>query len=143
MAAESPALPSVVPMPTYEDVAGAIDWLGRAFGFEELERYADDQGRVTTAILRAGADGAVMLGFTSPEYESPRRHRATCEAAARWSRVPYVMDGVLVQVTDVDAHCARARAAGAVVLSDPEDTPHGRQYRVEDHEGHRWMFVSG
>jgi len=51
------------------------------------------------------------------------------------------IDGVLVTVADVDSHYERARAAGAHVLSAPEDTGHGRQYRVEDLEGHRWMFV--
>jgi uncharacterized glyoxalase superfamily protein PhnB len=47
---------------------------------------------------------------------------------------------VLVQVDDVAVHCQRARAAGASILSEPEDTPEGRRYRVEDIEGHRWMF---
>jgi uncharacterized glyoxalase superfamily protein PhnB len=33
-----------------------------------------------------------------------------------------------------------AQAAGAVVLSAPEENPRGRLYRAEDLEGHRWMF---
>ena len=49
---------------------------------------------------------------------------------------------VLVNVDDVDQHIARARTAGAVVLTEPEDTGHGRQYRAEDVEGHRWMFLN-
>jgi uncharacterized glyoxalase superfamily protein PhnB len=51
-----------------------------------------------------------------------------------------VVDGVLVVVDDLDAHWERARAAGARVLTDPDETPHGRQYRAEDPEGHRWLF---
>jgi uncharacterized glyoxalase superfamily protein PhnB len=49
---------------------------------------------------------------------------------------------VLVEVDDVDAHFARAREAGATILSEPEDVPDAgvRHYRVEDPEGHRWMF---
>jgi PhnB protein len=81
-----------------------------------------------------------MLAEPTPDYQSPKHHRETCEAAGKWSRVPYIIDGVLVQVDDVAAHCERARAAGAVILSEPEDTPDGRHYRVEDIEGHRWMF---
>jgi uncharacterized glyoxalase superfamily protein PhnB len=54
--------------------------------------------------------------------------------------VPWVVDGVWVAVDDLDAHHERAGAGGARVLSEPEKTPHGRQYRVEDLEGHRWMF---
>jgi uncharacterized glyoxalase superfamily protein PhnB len=134
------AWPAVVPMPTYEDVGKASDWLCRAFGFRETQRFSDRDGRVTTTILEAPRGGAVMLGWTGPNYQSPLRHRQTCEAAERWQAVAYVVDGVLVTVDDVDRHCAQARAAGARVLTEPEDSGHGRAYRVEDLEGHRWMF---
>ena len=58
------------------------------------------------------------------------------------AEVPYVIDGVLVEVDDVDAHFARAREAGATILSEPADQVDVgiRHYRVEDPEGHRWMF---
>lgn len=55
--------------------------------------------------------------------------------------MPWVIDGVMVQVDDADAHYSRARDAGATILSEPEDQPYGRVYRVEDLEGHRWMFM--
>ena len=42
----------------------------------------------------------------------------------------------------MDAHFERARAGGARILSEVEDTSFGdRHYRVEDLEGHRWMFA--
>jgi PhnB protein len=132
--------PTVVPMPTYEDVGAASAWLCDAFGFTEEQRFHDREGTVTTAILTVPGGGALLLGRTGPDYQSPRRHRESCEAARRWQEVPYVVDGVLVTVEDVDVHFARARAAGAQVLSELEDSPHGRLYRVEDVEGHRWMF---
>lgn len=135
------AWPPVIPMPTYEDVGAASAWLCAAFGFAERERFVDERGVVTTTILDVPAGGVIMLGRTGPDYQSPRRHRATCAAARRWSDTPYVVDGILVAVTEVDGHCARARAAGAMVLTEPEDTPHGRHYRAEDCEGHRWMFA--
>ncbi len=47
---------------------------------------------------------------------------------------------VFALVDDVEAHAERARAAGARVLGEPEDSPRGRLYRVEDPEGNRWMF---
>src|SRR2546428_12731865 len=137
----STAWPRVVPMPTYEDVGAASDWLCRAFGFRESERFTDPDGIVTTTILEVPGGGVVMPGRTGPDYQSPRRHREGCAAARRWHEVPYIVDGVLVTVDDVDRHCAHAQKAGAAVLSEPEDTPHGRQYRVEDLEGHRWMFI--
>jgi PhnB protein len=48
---------------------------------------------------------------------------------------------VLVFVDDIDEHYARAKHAGATILSEPEDGPPGRRYRAEDLEGHRWMFM--
>jgi uncharacterized glyoxalase superfamily protein PhnB len=131
----------VIPMLSYEDVGGSADWLVRAFGFEETSRFTEPSGKASHVELRLG-DGVVMLGNPGPDYHSPRRHRDECQAAARWSRVPYVVDGVLVYVDDVDAHCEHAREAGATILSEPEDQPFGdRHYRVEDVEGHRWMFA--
>ena len=132
--------PAIVPMPTYEDVGRASDWLCAAFGFREQQRFRDSDGRVTTTILGGPKGGSIMLGWTGPHYESPAHHRQTCEAARAWQTVPHVVDGIYVTVDDVDQHCARARAAGATVLTEPDDTGHGRMYRVEDLEGHRWMF---
>lgn len=86
-------------------------------------------------------EGLIMLATPTPAYEGPKRHREHCERAAEWSQVPWVIDGVLVYVADVDAHYERAVAAGACVLSKPEAGPPGRRYRVEDIEGHRWMFM--
>lgn len=126
-------------MLSYEDCGAAADWLCRAFGFEECDRYAESDGRVTHVELRLG-EGVVFLGSPGSEYQSPRRHREECEAAARWSSVPYVIDGIYVQVDDVDAHFQTAERAGATILSPLEDTPVGRHYRAEDPEGHRWMF---
>ena len=131
----------MIPMLTYEDVGAAADWLCSAFGFRPSgERFADDEGRITHAELAYG-DGEVMLGFASPDYRSPRHHAQECEQAAKWLDNPYVVDGVLVQVDDLDGHLERARAAGAEILRGPDDQQFGRLYTAADVEGHRWMFV--
>ena len=129
-------------MIAYEDGAAAIDWLVKAFGFREQLRYTEDDGTVTHAELATDGGGLIMLATPTPDYRSPKRHRETCEQARKWSEVPYVIDGVLVEVDDVDAHFARAKEAGATILSEPEDVVDFgvRHYRVEDLEGHRWMF---
>ncbi len=134
--------PTIVPMVAYEDAATAIGWLGRAFGFRERkgERMKDRDGRITHAELRLGK-GRIFLATPTPDYEGPKHHRETCAAARKWSAVPWVIDGLLVHVDDVDRHFATAKAAGATMLSDPEDGPYGRRYRAEDVEGHRWMFL--
>ena len=135
-------MPTIVPMLSFENVAAAIDWLARAFGFQEAttERYTEPDGRISHTEMRLG-DGAVMLGHPSDHYEGPRRHAEKCERARRWREPGYVVDGVHVMVDDVDAHFRRAKEAGATLLSEPEDKPYGeRVYRVEDLDGHRWMF---
>ena len=130
-----------IPMVSYEDVAAAIGWLTVAFGFVESgQRFDDGQGHVTHAEL--SLDGAtVFLGWPGPDYRSPRRHAEDCAQAARWLATPWVVDGVQVEVSDVDAHYERARAAGAEILREPEQQPFGRLYSAADPEGHRWMFM--
>ena len=133
--------PQIVPMLSYEDVGGAADWLGRAFGFEETDRI-EHEGEVVHVELRLGR-GVVMLGRPGESYVNPKRLREQCEAAAEMYSVPWVVDGVWVQVGDINSHFEQAKAAGARLLSEIEDGPVGRLYRVEDHEGHRWMFAEG
>jgi uncharacterized glyoxalase superfamily protein PhnB len=133
----------IVPMIAYEDAAAAIGWLTEAFGFTEREaqRYTAEDGTVTHAELER--DGAiVMIATPNADYQSPRHHRETCEAARRWQENPWVVDGLFVTVDDVDAHHAQAEAAGAVVIRPLEDSPEAgiRLYTAEDPEGHRWMF---
>jgi uncharacterized glyoxalase superfamily protein PhnB len=131
--------PSVIPMLSYEDGMAALEWLRRAFGFREITRLAGPDGRLSHGEMEAG-DSLIMLASPTPDYQSPKRHRESCEQARKWSTVPWIIDGVLVYVDDLDQHFARAKAAGATILSDIESGPPGRRYRAEDFEGHRWFF---
>ena len=90
---------TITPYLLYEDVAAAIDWLGRAFGFQERLRFADEDGTVTHAELTLG-DGAVYLGHPGPDYRSPKQVGTSSHL-------------VHVYVDDVEAHHARAAEAGA------------------------------
>jgi uncharacterized glyoxalase superfamily protein PhnB len=130
----------IVPMIAYEDAAAAVDWLCEAFSFTERgERHVMDDGTVGHAEIELGGS-VVMLATPNRDYESPRTHRKTCEAASRWLDNPWVVDGVLVKVDDLDAHHTHAVTAGAKVIRPPEEGPDGRLYTAEDLEGHRWMF---
>ena len=126
----------VIPMLSYEDVARAADWITDVFGFHETGRWTDADGRVTHVNMEHRG-GVIMLGFPSPDYQSPRHHAENCEHARSWSTTPYVIDGVLVYVSDIDTHFERAQASGATVLSSPEDDRETgqRQYRAEDTRG--------
>jgi uncharacterized glyoxalase superfamily protein PhnB len=130
----------IVPFIGYEDAAAAIDWLGRAFGFEEdrAARYEED-GTITHAEL--SAEGAAIYLSTPRGYASPRSVQAESDLARRAYDNPWVIDGHFVEVGDVDAHYERAVAAGATILRAPEEPGFGhRVYSAEDPEGHRWMF---
>ncbi len=138
-AATASSTPSVIPMISYEDGIAALEWLAKAFGFRETSRVTGPDGRLSHGEMEAG-DGLIMLASPTPDYRSPKRHREICEQARIWSAVPWIIDGVLVYVDDLDRHFKRAKAAGATILSDIQEGPPGRRYRAEDLEGHRWFF---
>jgi uncharacterized glyoxalase superfamily protein PhnB len=132
--------PGVIPMISYADGLAALEWLARAFGFRERTRMLGPDGGLAHGEMDTGG-GIIMLATPTPDYQGPRKHRESCAQARRWSDVPWVIDGVLVSVPNLDEHYATAQAAGAVILSVPTDEGHGRSYRAEDVEGHRWMFM--
>ena len=110
----------VMPELAYADVPAMAAWLCRAFGFTERLRIGDHRVQ-----LLAGT-GAVIVTDQSREPSGSS---------------PPSQHGVLVRVDDVDAHCARAAAAGAEILTPPTTFPFGeRQYRAQDRGGHRWTF---
>lgn len=112
------------PVLKYRDAPAAIAFLARAFGFAEATAVPGPDGSVAHAELRVGA-GAVMLGSRRTDPADP------------WAEA----DGVYVAVDDPDAHCARARAAGAEIVRGPADTPYGsREYTARDPEGRLWSF---
>jgi PhnB protein len=131
---------TIFPMISYEDAAAAMDWLVHSFGFRECRRITNDKGVVVRGEL--GLSGSVVMVATpTPDYRGPQRHAESCEMARRWLSVPWVIDGVLVFVDDLDAHFEHAREAGATMLSGIETGGPGRLYRAADLEGHRWMFA--
>jgi uncharacterized glyoxalase superfamily protein PhnB len=131
----------LVPFLGYEDAAAAIDWLCAAFGATE-----DAEARVTDAdgtVLHAELDleGSTIFLSTPAGYVGSRRHRETCEIERGMHENPWVIDGLWVEVDDVDAHHARAAKAGATIIRELDEPGIGyRIYTAEDLEGHRWMF---
>lgn len=130
----------IIPMLAYEDGVAAMDWLRKVFGFTERSRMLDDKGRLTHGELMLG-NSMIMLSTPTPDYQSPKHHRQVCEAAAKWYKVPYIINGILVLVDDLEKHYERAKEQGATILTDIETDGPGPRYRAEDLEGHRWMFM--
>jgi uncharacterized glyoxalase superfamily protein PhnB len=116
--------PTIVPFLRYRDAPRAIEWLCEAFGFERIFVVPGEGGTIGHAQLRIG-EGIVMLS----SQHVPGSERISAE------------EGIYVVVPDADAHCARAKAAGADVFREPEDQDYGgRDYSVRDLEGHYWSF---
>jgi uncharacterized glyoxalase superfamily protein PhnB len=126
----------------YDDAAAAIDWLCEAFGFEVRLRVEGEGGRIEHSELVYG-DGLVMVGSAGDRHE---------RAVPLPSKSPRSVGGantqaLCVAVEDAEAHCARARAAGATILDEPTVTDYGedywadKNYRAVDPEGHHWWFM--
>jgi uncharacterized glyoxalase superfamily protein PhnB len=129
----SPFTPAVF----YRDPKAALHWLERAFGFETSMLVTDDAGRVGHAEMSFG-EGRFSVGeeFGAEGLIGPAKMRSpasTDYVATQFIRVTLE--------SGIDAHCARAEAAGARITQRPADQFYGaRVYRALDLEGHVWNF---
>ena len=131
----------LVPFLGYEDAATAIDWLCAAFGATENReaRQQGDDGTIFHAEL--DIEGSTIFLSTPDGYVSSTRHRESCATERAMHDNPWVIDGLFVEVDDVEAHHARATEHGATIVRGLDEPDVGfRIYTAEDLEGHRWMF---
>jgi uncharacterized glyoxalase superfamily protein PhnB len=128
------------PAVSYQDPKAALEWLQQAFGFEltMLIESPDGDVRMMHSEMSFNGRGRIMVGA---EWTAglPTGH---------WARSPKSVNGANTQSihvdveTDIDAHCDRARRAGAVIVAEPENQFYGaRTYRARDPEGHVWSFA--
>ena len=104
---------TIAPYLLYEDVEGAMDFLARAFGFEEVLRYTGGEGYVSHAEMRIG-DGVIYMGDPGDDYRGP-------------AKLGGVTVAIHVSVDDADALCERAKAAGAQITEEPADQEYGER----------------
>jgi uncharacterized glyoxalase superfamily protein PhnB len=131
----------LVPFLGYEDAAAAIDWLCAAFGATENSEARSEDAKGTVLHAELDLEGSTIFLSTPQDYVSSRRHRESCEIERGMHDNPWVIDGLWVEVADVDAHHARAQEHGATIIRGLDEPNVGfRLYTAEDLEGHRWMF---
>jgi uncharacterized glyoxalase superfamily protein PhnB len=116
----------LVPSLRYRDVAAAIDWLCRAFGFEERQVVAEADGTIRHAQLSLGNDLILLLPALPLD-------------AARIAQSSDAQSLYFV-VEDPEAHYAQAEAGGAEVVDDGDYAFGGHGYSCRDPEGHVWHF---
>lgn len=126
----------------YQDAASAIDWLCRAFGLAVRLRVEGEGGRIVHSELELG-EAVVMVGQEEPADATPRFgvRRVSPRTAGGNTQ------GLMLYIDDVDAHCAQARAHGAIIVDEPavhdygEDHWADRSYGALDCDGHFWWFT--
>ena len=122
---------TMIPTLRYADAPAAIEWLCTAFGFERHLVVPGEAGTIAHAQLKLGG-GMVMVGSARDDELS-----RSPEQAGGVTQAPYIV------VEEIDAHYARARAAGAEITMEIADQDHGgRLYSARDPEGHLWHFGS-
>ncbi|TNE62650.1 MAG: aminotransferase [Alphaproteobacteria bacterium] len=125
----------------YQDAAGMIDWLCKAFGFEVRLRVEAEDGSIQHSELTYG-DGVIMVS-TERKGAEPRFGMPLVSPKTVGGNTQTLM----IYVDDAEAHCATARAAGATIVSEPEIHDYGpeywtdRSYGALDPEGHVWWIT--
>lgn len=115
----------------YKDKRAALAWLERVFGFEIAMVVTNADGALGHCEMKCGADGAVVN--IESEWE-------------RFTKSPSSLGGanscsIGCRIEDVDAHFARAKAAGARIFTEPKTEFYGwRAYSAFDCDGHLWRF---
>jgi uncharacterized glyoxalase superfamily protein PhnB len=114
----------ITPYLLYQDVAGAVRFLSRAFGFKKSGgAMLGNHGEVTHAAINFGDDLIIMMGYPGREYKNPKQ-------LGEATQILYV------KVNGADEHFACAKKAGAKILEEPEDTFYGhRRYGRRTRKG--------
>ena len=121
---------AVWPVLSYRDARAALEFLVKAFGFEERACYAreDDPTIVEHAEMRWPLGGGIMFG-TAGKDDGPFGQRTPGN------------DSVYVVCEDPDRLFEQAVAAGAEVVRELKDEDYGsRGFTVRDPEGNLWSF---
>jgi len=122
---------SLAPYLCIRGAGKAIDFYTRAFGAKELFRFPGPDGRISHAELQIG-DSVLMLADENPAQgtRSPEAYHGTPAS-------------VFLYLADVDSVFKKAAAAGAKIVTPPEDMFWGDRYgKLTDPFGHEWGIAT-
>ena len=124
----------LVPALTVRDVAKAMDFYEKAFGFEKGFSMPGPDGRIVHGDMRYKGSVIIMMGL-----EGAQGNLCKAPVTMNLANPPA---GLYVYCDDVDALCAKAKKAGAIVKTEPADMFWGdRMTALTDPEGYSWMFA--
>ncbi|MBK7013686.1 MAG: hypothetical protein IPH43_14495 [Xanthomonadales bacterium] len=107
------SIPTITPGIVYHNAPTAIEWLGRAFGFQERTVIPGDNDTILHAHLTPGNGGVMLRSAEACPFphlcKSPRELGAWAE--------------IIVYVADPDSHRQHAVAARAEIVTPIEDKP--------------------
>ena len=113
----------IVPYLFYDDTAAAMAWYTRVFGFEEINRWADENGHIQNAEMRVGSTELWLDGGGRRNDQDDR---------PLW---------IGVWVDDVGSVYSQVQQAG-VSCEPPVDREFGvRMLNVPDGMGYLWGFI--
>lgn len=125
----------VIPALRYRDAPAAIAFLRDAFGLEPT-MVVPGEGNVIHHAQLSWGNGCVMLGSQIDGGDGGDGSDGRIEMTVGGSCLYLVLD-------EVDAHYARAVAAGAEITRELRDEEYGgRGYVARDPEGNQWSFGS-
>ena len=113
----------IVPYLFFDDAERAVDWYAEKFGFEEIGRWTNDQGKIANAEMRVG-DTEVWIDGSGKLKKNDER--------PIW---------VGIWVDDVDAVYESIRSNG-VECDPPVTREFGvRMLNIDDGMGYLWGFI--
>ena len=145
---------SITPYITVKDARAAIDWYRNAFGARvSFEPIVMDDGRIGHVELTIGEDARFMMSESTIRSSSSTQTSGAIGPSFGRSADEFDSAGVAapdptrhnsvalhVETTAVDVVVEQAKAVGAQIDREPQDTPNGRIAVLHDPFGHRWMF---
>ena len=121
---------TMVPVLRYKDALRAIEWLVEVFGFEKQMVVPGPNDTVAHAQLTFGGSTIMLASFADDSFGMKSPQDVGC-----------VTQAIYVVIEDVDAHHERAKAGGAEIVREIDNTDYGsREYMARDVEGHLWSF---
>ena len=124
---------TIIPALRYKDAPAAIEWLCNVLGCTKHAVYANPDGTIGHAQLVLDG-GMIMLG-SAKDDEHGQRFKSPADLSGAETRSVYVV------VPDADAVYAKAKATGAEIIRELQNTDYGsREFALRDPEGHSWSL---